>query len=199
VTSVDQTNVHQLPALRDWLLENAPGVGWTINYASPAPGSRMERSDAIDAAGFVQLARFISESRAALVGRIDVTGTHSLGYFSHRFPDLHDFEWNGCQAGISTLGLRSDGDVTGCLVLGDAFVEGNVREQSLVDLWRSPDGFAYNRAFTVEMLEGDCYGCEHGARCRGGCREAAAAFSGRAFEAPFCLHRMERRVEPGDE
>jgi len=195
VTSVDRTNIGQLEPVRDWLVDHAPGITWTINFASPAPGSRMARSDAIDAGDFLRLARFIAESRAALAGRIDVTGTHSLGHCSRRFPNLHNYQWQGCEAGLSTVGIRSDGDVTGCLVLGGDFIEGNVRKRPLSDLWHDPRGFSYNRAFSTQMLQGECRGCEHGEVCRGGCREAAVAYSGNPFEAPFCLHRMEQRGE----
>ncbi len=201
VTSVDKTNFADLPAIRDWLAREAPGITWTINYASPAPGGRMRPEDQVDTSDVIALTRFIAAARAELRGRLDVTASHSLGYFSRRFPDLHDFVWEGCQAGISTLGLRSDGAVTGCLILPDPFIEGNVNERSLSEIWQDPGAFTYNRRFTPDLLRGACRGCQWGERCRGGCRDVAYAFTGDAFEMPFCLYRLERegRLDPEDD
>ena len=54
--------------------------------------------------------------------------------------------WKGCVAGLSGVGLTSDGGVLGCLSLvthGERFLEGNVRRRSLTEIWRDPDSFAY--------------------------------------------------------
>ena len=152
----------------------------------------MRPEDRVDTDDFISLTRFIAASRAELQGRLSVTATHCTGYYSQRFPDLHDFEWSGCQAGVSTLGLRSDGAVTGCLILPDPFIEGNVTQRSLSEIWRDPAAFAYNRRFSPDLLQGACRDCQWGERCRGGCRDASYAFTGNTFEMPFCLYRLER-------
>jgi radical SAM protein with 4Fe4S-binding SPASM domain len=192
ITSVDKSNLDELPRIRDWLLNNAPEVTWIINYASPTPGSRMDRSDSVGVEEFLRLARFIARNRAEHKGRLEITGTHGMGYFSSCFPDLHNFTWSGCQAGISALGLRSDGAVTGCLILSDPFIEGNVRQKSLSKIWNAPEGFAYNRQFSKEMLKGRCKGCRWGEACRGGCPEIAYSYTNDPFDMPFCLYRLER-------
>ncbi len=200
ITSVDKSNIDELPRIRDWLLSHAPQVTWTINYASPTPDSRMDAQDAVTVDEFLRLARFIAKSRAELGGRMEITGTHGLGYFSTCYPDLHNFTWSGCQAGISTLGLRSDGNVTGCLILSDPFIEGNVRERSLLEIWNDPRGFAYNRRFSIEMLKAGCEGCGWQHQCRGGCREIAYSYTADPFDTPFCLYRLEQegRIEPDE-
>ena len=191
VTSVDKGNIGELNALRDWLLENAPGITWMINMASPAPGSRMDRDQAVDVEDFLFLLKFIAENRPRYKSGLDITGTHCMGYFSQRYQDLYNYTWSGCQAGMTTLGLRSDGSVTGCLVMSDRFVEGNVRQRPLGEIWKDPDAFPYNRSFTVDMLKGKCTACRWGDICRGGCRETSFSFTGETFEAPFCLYHLE--------
>lgn len=200
ITSVDKSNIDELPRVRDLLLSQAPQVTWTINYASPTPDSRMDAGDAVTLTEFLRLARFISKNRAELRGRMEITGTHGLGYFSKCYPDLHNFTWSGCQAGISTLGLRSDGNVTGCLILSDPFIEGNVRQRSLLEIWSDPGAFAYNRGFSVDMLKEGCKGCGWQSQCRGGCREISFSYSGDPFDPPFCLHRLEQegRIDPDE-
>ena len=80
--------------------------------------------------------------------------------------------------------------------MDNVFIEGNLRERPLADLWRDETTFAYNRGFSTDLLDGRCRGCEHGAACRGGCRDHAAAFTGHRYEYPFCLHRWERDGSP---
>ena len=49
--------------------------------------------------------------------------------------------WKGCQAGMQAIGIEANGRVKGCLSLQarqgdhDPFVEGNLRETRLADLW----------------------------------------------------------------
>jgi radical SAM protein with 4Fe4S-binding SPASM domain len=191
VTSVDRTTFDQLPAIRDWLVEFAPGITWMVNYSSPVEGSRMSRENAFRQQDFLALARFLAHNRKSLRGTINVTGTHGMGYFSTHFPDLHDHHWSGCQAGLTTSGILSNGDVNGCLIMGHRLVEGNLRTRTLKDIWNDPKAFAYNRRFTAKQLTGACRNCAHGSQCKGGCRQIALSYTGRFFEAPFCLHRLE--------
>ena len=74
----------------------------------------------------------------------------------------------------------------------DPFIEGNVREKSLAEIWASPDSFGYNRRFSKTLLNGACADCRWGDACRGGCREIAYSYSADPFSPPFCLHQLER-------
>ena len=38
----------------------------------------------------------------------------------------------------------------------DTFIEGNLRQRSLQEIWNDPDAFAYNRKFRPELLTGAC-------------------------------------------
>ncbi|MBN1419802.1 MAG: radical SAM protein [Planctomycetes bacterium] len=200
ITSIHKRNIGELEGIRDLLLEESEGLegapfDWRLNIASPHAETRMRRDEAIGDADFLRLVRFIAENRPAIRDRIRLSGSHDLGYFSRRFPDLHDFCWEGCPAGLGTLGVTAEGNVKGCLILSDRFIDGNVRERPLRAIWRDPEAFAYNRRFRVEDLRGQCSGCPHGPVCRAGCRDHAEAFTGSPFEAPFCLFRMEERGE----
>ena len=53
--------------------------------------------------------------------------------------------WRGCQAGLRVVGIDSVGNVKGCESLySDEFIEGNLREESLRDIWCKEGNFAYN-------------------------------------------------------
>ncbi len=197
ITSVNTMNIEYLEETLDILLDKAPGFTWMLNMSSSHEFTRLSSAMMLDKTGFLRLARFIGENRARYKGRLTITATHDLGYFSNVFGELHEDPWNGCQAGISTLGIRSNGDVTGCSILPDRFIEGNVRQRTLKQIWESPECCAYNRQFRVQDLQGKCRGCKYGAICRAGCMDHALAYTGSIYEYPFCLYHMEQQGEIG--
>lgn len=194
VTSVNRMNVGELDSIRDLLVERAPGFTWTVNISSCHDSDRLGQGRTLGRQEFRRVAAFVAENRPNLRGRLNLTAADDVGYFSARFPDLHDFEWKGCRAGLDALGIESDGSVKGCLALPSAFREGNVRERRLRDLWLDPERFAFTRRFRPERLAGDCRGCEHGEVCRGGCTDLAVSFTGALHHHPFCLSREEREA-----
>ena len=69
--------------------------------------------------------------------RVRLCPMDDFGYFplDPALQHLHQ-TWSGCMAGIEVIGIRSNGDVLGCLSLGDDFVEANVRQRPLAEIWR---------------------------------------------------------------
>lgn len=106
--------------------------------------------------------------------------------------------WVGCFAGCQVVGIEADGKVKGCLSQQDpAFVEGNLRQSSLREIWERPGAFAYNREFTVDQLEGFCRDCRYNDICRGGCTCSAHFASGSKFDNPFCVYRVNELKKRG--
>jgi radical SAM protein with 4Fe4S-binding SPASM domain len=191
ITTVSKENLGDLPRLRDMLLDQ--DVTWQIQIAS-YHGGRFSRDLVISAEEFYDVGRFIAESRRQFPSkRLPLCGSHDLGYFSTRLGYTGELPgWTGCPAGLYTLGITSDGGVKGCLALPNSFIEGNIREESLADIWRDDSRFVRNRSFSPEKLEGTCRGCEHGEACRGGCMDKAFSLSGSVYWDPYCFHRLER-------
>ena len=131
-----------------------------------------------------------------------VVAADNVGYFGEHEQTLRGQSgaripfWVGCRAGLEVLGIESHGDVKGCLSLPSElngrrdFVEGNVRERSLVDIWHDPGAFAYTRRFRPDDLAGDCKGCEYGEICRGGCTFASVGAHGHPHRYPHCYYRV---------
>ena len=93
----------------------------------------------------------------------------------------------GCRAGLSGIGIDSIGNVRGCEAMyDDYFIEGNLREKSLKEIWNAPYAFSYNRCFTVDLLTGKCKTCEFGKICAGGCRSYNYFSIGKMYESPNC-------------
>ncbi|MEH1812069.1 MAG: nif11-class peptide radical SAM maturase 3 [Nostoc sp.] len=122
----------------------------------------------------------------------------------------HDFSfWQGCGAGLSTLGIEADGAIKGCPSLPTtAYTGGNIREQTLHDIIEGAEELRFNLgAGTPEgtkHLWGFCKTCEYAELCRGGCSWTAHVFFNQRGNNPYCHHRalvhakqgMRERVVP---
>lgn len=99
--------------------------------------------------------------------------------------------YKGCSAGISSIGIDSIGNVRGCESMYDeCFIEGNLREKKLAEIWNDSDRFSYNRKFSITQLTGHCAQCEYAIFCGGGCRSYNYFVHRNMYEAPFCVRNM---------
>jgi radical SAM protein with 4Fe4S-binding SPASM domain len=73
----------------------------------------------------------------------------------------------------------------------ERFIEGNLREKSLREIWEDPDAFAYNRRFTTDQLTGKCASCPRGDVCAGGCRSYNYFTTGKLYENCLCARKCE--------
>lgn len=100
--------------------------------------------------------------------------------------------FQGCQAGISSIGIDSVGNVRGCESMYDeSFIEGNLRYMTLKEIWESPNSFLYNRRFHPNLLTGACATCPHGPSCAGGCRSYNYFVHKHLYESPFCARNID--------
>jgi radical SAM protein with 4Fe4S-binding SPASM domain len=103
--------------------------------------------------------------------------------------------WNGCQAGISSIGITSDGNVVGCLSMGnDRFLEGNIRDRKLRDIWNDPRSFPYNRSHEGMRPGENCKDCRHLSACGGGCGSVSYALTEKFHNNPYCFYAIENEL-----
>ena len=193
ITTVHKLNITELPALRESLLDR--NIAWQVQVAG-SEGKRFPRELLLDEEEFYSVGMFISSTRKKYpLTRLPVIGAHDLGFNSLL---LHNIsltpQWTGSQAGISVLGIQSNGTIKGCLSMDDSTVEGNIRELELDELWLCRSAFPYSRKFTTADAGENCAGCSHLEACRGGCNEMSLMKTGRLHNDPYCFHRIEQRV-----
>lgn len=171
ITTLHKQNISCLEDLYKILKEKSI-FAWQLQACSPM-GNASDAEFSVDI-NFEDVICFVEkhmrESEFA-IGIADNIGyyTESEGYLRGNTSGRAFF--TGCRAGLSTIGIDSVGNVRGCeSMYDDLFIEGNLREKKLYDIWCDPDAFAYNRCFTVNQLSGKCSNCDHGSRCAGGCR-----------------------------
>jgi MoaA/NifB/PqqE/SkfB family radical SAM enzyme len=70
------------------------------------------------------------------------------------------FPWNGCKAGISSIGVQSNRDVKGCLSLTPEFIEGNIRKNKISEIWKKPGFCLYYTDFKMSDLYNSYIDCK---------------------------------------
>ena len=194
ITAVNALNLPTLPALLH-LLESVGVETWQLQPILPQGRTLSSPNLSLSDEDYVRLARFVRDARhETRHGRMQIVPADSLGYFTEL--DFGEPQWRGCTAGLASVGIRSDGRVTGCLSMSDDLVEGNLRERDLWDIWFDEGAFPYSRRFTAAGLGGECARCPFGEQCRGGCTSMSHGCTGRLHADPFCLTAIRRR-DPG--
>lgn len=188
VTSVQRINFFELEKIKRILLLLGADA-WQIQIATPQ--GRMQKTMAVSERQFYEISNFIAKNNQRYK-RFYISGADCFGYFGKVDKYLHPSGWHGCHAGMRVLGLESNGNIKGCLSLpGHKFVEGNIREKSIRELWEDPDKFKFNRQFDKSMLDGYCAKCTYGDLCRGGCTERSFGFSSDYCDNSHCNYKIE--------
>jgi radical SAM protein with 4Fe4S-binding SPASM domain len=186
VTTVQKSNLDELSQIRNRLVVYGADA-WQIQVASPM--GRMLKENTLNHEEYKQLADFIIETREKLP-HMNIQAGDCVGYMGPKEKGLRDYDWHGCQSGIQSIGIESDGTIKGCLsMIGGKGVEGNIRKNSLKEIWNNPDNFKYNRDFQLSYLSGECKSCDYGSDCRGGCLSQSLAFFDVFHQSPYCLTR----------
>ena len=192
ITTVHKDNFSELPDLYK-LLVSTGIYAWQIQLAMPIGRMSHQSGKVLTGGEALQLAQFIVSIREK--GNLRVETADNLGYYNSLETKLRPSVWTGCSAGIRVLGIRSNGDITGCLSLLETEPEGNVRDQPLSEIWLNPESFSYNRKFTIDDLKGVCKDCKYGDVCRGGCSFLCKSLTGEYHNNPLCLRLFDKEPD----
>ncbi|PWB71287.1 radical SAM protein [candidate division GN15 bacterium] len=158
-----------------------------IRFCCYAPVGRGKRSDIKQRFGFggalPKLLAFVEQAQQQESVIVDL----DIGFG----PVPPDYEFHQCIAGKETFYLKATGDLYPCTSLTyPQFLVGNLREQSLAELWQSPKMRGASE-YPLESIEGHCRSCENFRNCRGGCRGVVLAHTGEIDASyPLCLYRL---------
>jgi radical SAM protein with 4Fe4S-binding SPASM domain len=136
---------------------------------------------------------------------VGISLSDCVGYYDQRSMAVTDYYmkrhvfWQGCHVGKRSFGIYHNGDVVGCTAIRDRkYIEGNVRERSVIDIWNDEKSFAWNRRFCRDDLGGVCAECQFGASCLGGCSNTRICCEGSLnSENRYCAYAL--RVKEADE
>jgi radical SAM protein with 4Fe4S-binding SPASM domain len=135
---------------------------------------------------------FIYRVRTLHRKSVFLNGGDCMGLGAKNLVTQIDYSTGNCAAGKTVVGIRSNGDVVGCLsIMNNDYIEGNIRQRSLTDIWNDEHAFAYNR--NPVKLTGRCAGCTQAQSCKGGCKSLNVA-CGHPTESPYCMQFMNESI-----
>lgn len=203
ITTITTANINELRDIEDVIVDLGANR-WLMQVGSPLGRLNRHPELVIAPSDLPMIADFILEAKER--DRVTISVGDNIGYFSWHEPGLRSTEergevdfFCGCSAGCLNIGIESNGNVKGCLSLqDDRFIEGNVREEPLSEIWRKKGNFAYNRDFKLSDLDDHCSECEYGELCRGGCTFMSFGATGKLHADPYCLKAvMDGSLEDG--
>ncbi|MCP4213546.1 MAG: radical SAM protein [bacterium] len=196
VTCIHKKNIDELPGMKDLLVEK--GVyNWQLQGAVPM-GNLLNYPDWIlDQKGVDDIIDYGHDFMTE--GKIRVDLADDIGYYNIKEVEVRQLAsndpdypglWTGCPAGKTVVGIRCTGDIIGCLsIRDDSYIEANVRDIPLEEIWTRPGAFAWNRELSKEKLSGFCHTCQYGCDCLGGCAGTKLIRFNSISENKFCSYR----------
>ncbi|MBN2529683.1 MAG: radical SAM protein [Deltaproteobacteria bacterium] len=196
LTHLNTRNLNELETIHQLIVEKG-AYGWQIQLGTDM-GNMSDHRDMLLAPGQLigvekTLAKMIKKSP------IRIHPSDSVGYFGPNEKTLRKASggnhFSGCGAGKTVIGIESNGNIKGCLSImagynskGQNFVEGNIRDTSLSEIWHREGAFSYTRNWSINELGGFCKTCDKASICKGGCTAKKVA-SGDGVENPMCIYR----------
>jgi radical SAM protein with 4Fe4S-binding SPASM domain len=190
ITTFSRENLRQFDPFVQLL--RGTGITWQVQIASQG-GARFDAANGLTLDEYAWLTARMRDVFATRDTDLRLLPMDDFGYFplDPVLSFLHR-TWGGCIAGVELIGIRSNGDVLGCLSLGDDFVEANLREDSLAEIWNSGRYFACFRD-KAARLHGHCARCAYAVECRAGCSAMAYGATGSLGCNPYCIRHLETR------
>ncbi len=200
ITTITKRNIDILPDLKEALID--AGVNsWQIQIGLPMGNLEQNNDWVLDKEQIGYLLDFCYESSKE--GRIYVFPADCIGYYTKKeleirqrtFGQHRADNWDGCNAGMRGFGLLHNGDVLGCTSIRDKeFVEGNIRDRRLVDIWNDPNCFVWRTGLKKTDLKGECSICVYGSKCLGGCPNTRLTMNKDLYsENQFCLYNQSMK------
>jgi radical SAM enzyme (rSAM/lipoprotein system) len=160
VTCVNRKNICELPALKDFLVSRKVKA-WRLFTIAPIGRAANNKDMALTPAELKKLMDFIIYAR--IKNRIDVKFSCEayVGKYERRVRDSYFF----CRAGINIASVLIDGSISACPNINRSFVQGNIYNDSFLEVWNNRFEIMRRRDWT---RIGICADCKDYKNCNGG-------------------------------
>ena len=159
ITCVNKVNIDSIVQFRDYLISK--GIKhWRIFTVYPAGRAKDNDNLQLTSEQYKYLLEFIAQTRRE--GKINLSyGCEGfLGNYELKVRNYPFF----CQAGINVASILNDGSISGCLSIRSNYNQGNIYENSFIDVWNTQFQLYRNREW---MKNGDCTSCKMWRYCEG--------------------------------
>jgi len=162
VTCVHQRNLPELPALKEFLISKNIKK-WRTFTISPIGRAVQNEELILTNEQTRRLMDFIADTRANESHKIDLYFSCEgyVGEYEKRVRDSYFF----CRAGINIGSVLIDGSISSCPNIDRDFVQGNIYEDDLLDVWENRFEIMRNRNW---CKTGICASCKDFKHCNGG-------------------------------
>lgn len=198
-TQINRLSAPEFPLIYE-ALRDAGISGWQIQLTVPMGNASDNSEILMQPHELIDLYPVIAKvTKRARKEGVNVQPGNNIGYYGpyerlfRGQGDAWKF-WQGCTAGLSTLGIEADGKIKGCPSLPTAaYTGGNVRDRSIREIVETTEELRFNldkdTSKGTDHLWGFCKTCEFAKLCRGGCSWTAHVFFDRRGNNPYCHHR----------
>lgn len=175
ITTITNQNLEILENIKKDLL-NMGVDSWQVQLGLPMGNLKKKPDWVIEPENVDDIIEFCYQT--ANEGEIKIYPADCIGYYTKKEIEIKQYSyetpsvsiWDGCNAGIRGFGILQNGDILGCTSIRDkSYIEGNIRERPLREIWDDPQNFLWRRDMTKDKLEGNCKTCAYGSKCLGGC------------------------------
>ncbi len=197
VTTITKQNINILEDLKELLIDM--GVqSWQVQLGLPM-GNLGKRPDwVLEPKQIKDVIDFCYDT--AKEGRIAIYPADCIGYYTKKELEIKRLSykndtvppWNGCNAGIRGFGILQNGDILGCTsIRSKEYIEGNIKDRPLREIWEDESKFLWRREMTKEKLSGTCNTCIYGNKCLGGCPNTRLTMNGDIYsENQYCSYHL---------
>lgn len=161
VTCVNPRNLGELPRVHA-LLGGLGVPAWRLFSIFPRGRARGNDALRLSPAQLREMLDFIARQRRA--GGAPRTSFSCEGYLPWRLDGQVRDEPYFCRAGISIGSVLCDGSIAACPNIPRSLVQGNLREDDLLEVWERRFQPFRDRSW---MRRGPCVGCGEWSRCQG--------------------------------
>lgn len=159
VTCVNQRNIHELPLIRDLLIQK--GVkAWRLFTIVPIGRAKNMPDLLLTNNQFVELMEFISSSRHNKDIDVQFSCEGYVGKYESKVRDSYFF----CRAGINIGSVLIDGSISACPNIDRSFAQGNIYRDNFFKIWQTKYEPFRNRNWT---RTGQCADCSEYKDCQG--------------------------------
>ncbi|WP_414530579.1 nif11-class peptide radical SAM maturase 3 [Nodularia chucula] len=197
-TQINRLSAPEFPSIYEHL-RDAGIFAWQIQLTVPMGNAADNNEILLQPYELLDVYPMIARvARRAKQEGVRLQAGNNIGYYGPyerllRGGDAWTF-WQGCSAGLSTLGIEADGAIKGCPSLPtSAYTGGNIRDRSLRSIIEETEELRFNLGAGTpqgtDHLWGFCKTCEFAELCRGGCSWTAHVFFDKRGNNPYCHHR----------
>ncbi|MZP29358.1 radical SAM protein [Heliobacterium undosum] len=196
ITTVNNKNIGELGKIRDILIEKGINL-WQIQIGLPM-GNFADFDELLLAPeqmdDIIDFAYGMLDEKRIRLFLADCIGYYNVKEIAvrDRTFDAYNVQWQGCSAGKSNIGILHNGDIVGCASVRDRqFIEGNIRQTPLKEIWNGETSFLWSRTMAKSKLGGLCRKCAYGDRCLGGCPNTRLTMSKSIYaENIYCSYHV---------